>query len=673
MSSGGQPGVRDLLTQRAEMAKRLRANLMDQSLRSSIRERCGSTPCTPGRRAHALSAPTADTVGSPAWSSGGGSSGATASSFPFGSSSRGGRSRVATHPAKGGQGSSSAPSAPSQRLHERGTLDTGLGVGREPQRRVRSRENVGRRACSAGALEATPTRAPSRTVTAIPANSSGPARSGARSTSGNRTAGTKTVVRSNSAAGTGEGGQSSGSGSGGAKTTRSNDGSESGGTRRAWLSANATPIALRGRGGADGGGGSGSSVASPPVEATHSNNNAREGSTGGSSTAPPSATASPTRSDGAKAEVFDSAAAKAALRAAAGSHGNAWAVKVTPPSPNLDEKVKHVKQDDDKVKHDLHLKHDSQAKHPRSTYLEAERRRLLESSISAFGGSSSLVGSETYTPPMTGSTGAAYRASSPSTTAARSGGLGDTSMEENSPRGESVERPEWLLADGRLLTACLEGENRALRRAVARAKNEIDVLVSKRQEAELRSTALKNENEAATEALRRWSAGCSPEDSPTTTPTGTLPGFGGADACDAGGDLAAACLRRLVGLNPGAEAASTSTGVTPAAASTGSKDDGTSSPASTSSGRKAAAAKALRGFHTVNAEGVALARERLLQTSEDVGKRMEEILARRGKLQVAFEPEAEVTDTGSSAPSGECSTESSGLAQNSPSLSGICT
>ncbi|CAE7639053.1 unnamed protein product [Symbiodinium pilosum] len=87
---------------------------------------------------------------------------------------------------------------------------------------------------------------------------------------------------------------------------------------------------------------------------------------------------------------------------------------------------------------------------------------------------------------------------------------------ETSPAGTEtaadMDKHPWLLADGRLVTAHLQGENLALKRAVMKARREIDELLKGRAETEARARALKEENSAAAEALRRYTSTWLPQD-----------------------------------------------------------------------------------------------------------------------------------------------------------------
>jgi hypothetical protein len=86
-------------------------------------------------------------------------------------------------------------------------------------------------------------------------------------------------------------------------------------------------------------------------------------------------------------------------------------------------------------------------------------------------------------------------------------------------RPSDPERPAWLLADGRLRASMLEGENHALRRAVARARGENAELAARRRAAEERNQALELQNQAASEALRRTTLFHQRASTPTSCPS----------------------------------------------------------------------------------------------------------------------------------------------------------
>lgn len=270
---------------------------------------------------------------------------------------------------------------------------------------------------------------------------------------------------------------------------------------------------------------------------------------------------------------------------------------------------------------------------------------------------------------------------------------------------DGLERPEWLMADGRLLTACLEGENRALRRAVARAKVEIDEMVKRRSATEDRARSLAEENQAAAHALRRLAGpgaatrpGAGSTDLPE--PSGTAVAPREADAFGLPVDLsqgvandavpgasvelstgptasssaapseppssarsdAAASLRKLVllggaGAGGGAAAGEYNAGstaqMTPAASGFSERPE-----------HPAPAAVQVSASRATGAVVEATPRRQLLERSEEIGRRMEEILSRRGKLhQVLDSASEQSTDAGSSSAQGApASSSSAGLA-----------
>eukprot|EP00747_Dinoflagellata_sp_TGD_P021111 gnl/TRDRNA2_/TRDRNA2_128278_c0_seq1.p1 gnl/TRDRNA2_/TRDRNA2_128278_c0~~gnl/TRDRNA2_/TRDRNA2_128278_c0_seq1.p1 ORF type:complete len:584 (+),score=106.21 gnl/TRDRNA2_/TRDRNA2_128278_c0_seq1:76-1752(+) len=183
------------------------------------------------------------------------------------------------------------------------------------------------------------------------------------------------------------------------------------------------------------------------------------------------------------------------------------------------------------------------------------------------------------------------------------------------------ERPEWLLADGRLLTARLEGENLALRRAVARAKRENTELAERQRRAEERNRTLELDNlrvsqELLPAALR--SAAVSAADGPSVTAARSGKG----------------------------EAILTSMAAQEASDSKGASNDAVASLRRAVLGGQDENLKQRAPEDAQNDE----ARRRLLGTSIDIGRRMEDILSRREKLRRDL-LDAE-TEAGSSAPSG---------------------
>lgn len=374
-----------------------------------------------------------------------------------------------------------------------------------------------------------------------------------------------------------------------------------------------------------------------------------------------------------------------------------------------------------------------QAARDRLVALESERRRLIDTSLSALALRSPTDSAQAsgVQSPASGTYPAAFTEVS----------------------SKAVERPPWLMADGRFLTACLEGENRALKRAVSRARTEIDELMKRRGAAEARAQALAAENQAAAAALRRCalsSGACSPSQPQAQRQTpghrpGEAPQGGQAEAAGgqhlADGAAAAVSLRRLVlqrhdgqvaespapaqpvlaqpvlaqpalaqpapaqavpalaapaqavpaQLAPAQPAPAQPALAQPAPAQAapalaapvqpvpeqsqlvppqpapasevsppppaqaqhelgvggGEAEDPPAEPASTTAGRGPAEALVVQQ-----------ARSHLLETSAEIGRRMEEILSRRGKLQAArlqaaAHADSETADTGSLATSGE--------------------
>jgi len=196
--------------------------------------------------------------------------------------------------------------------------------------------------------------------------------------------------------------------------------------------------------------------------------------------------------------------------------------------------------------------------------------------------------------------------------------------------GDGSEKHPWLLADGRLVTARLEGENLALKRAVMKARREIDELLKGRAEAEARVRVLNEENTAAAEALRRCTSSLLPDtDIKDTTPAEAGAGAAsgsfdrrsgfGVKSNDLGlsglsvrrGPLAESETKELKSLNlhSGDSAAGGTAGLVGLAGCPGGGDSG--------------------GGEVFPADKQA--RNKLLQTSDEISRRMEELLSRRGK------------------------------------------
>jgi len=235
-----------------------------------------------------------------------------------------------------------------------------------------------------------------------------------------------------------------------------------------------------------------------------------------------------------------------------------------------------------------------------------------------------------------------------------------------------AERPQWLVADGRFRTAKLEGENWALRRAVIRSRQENEELIRKRSIAEERMKALSEENQAAAFALRQCAAlsasyGRLPTSAATLNGLDAHPSQGATGQSPSEGNTttAAASLRNLVFMQPASTLALA-----------------TRPDVSTVAAAPPAVATAMMTSHwqlgLPGDKGAVVgeserARCRLLETSEDIGRRMEEIkerqakqarnklmeaidaierpleeiLSRRGKLQTSIGSEVHAIGTGS--------------------------
>ncbi|CAE8642322.1 unnamed protein product [Polarella glacialis] len=256
---------------------------------------------------------------------------------------------------------------------------------------------------------------------------------------------------------------------------------------------------------------------------------------------------------------------------------------------------------------------------------------------------------------------------------------------------ESPEPHPWLLADGRLQTARLEGENVALKRAVMKARSEIDDLLRGRAVAEARVMSLAEENMAAAEALRTCAGG-------TSGPAAASPSSATAlketsaeraeprGACPEAGShaqsSAATSLRRLLLLPESLgelEAVAPVTVQTLASPSMSRNRPGsplaarsffTRSP-SASSQTEALGSRILGpglglgggdSMAACNNSSLSLdsqrmgepdgqARTKLLQTSDEICRRMEAILARRGKnLEAVKSPNGGCTQADSNTP-----------------------
>jgi len=191
----------------------------------------------------------------------------------------------------------------------------------------------------------------------------------------------------------------------------------------------------------------------------------------------------------------------------------------------------------DKAAQELLLRHLQEAR-ARLAEIECERRELMDSSLSAMAAcspeskaavvASAPVGgaappSGLVCMPWTGlAPTASSLSASPSSVAAASAHSPKLHRAASSPgslvvamamdadapnglaisNGQSPEKPQWLLADGRLFTARLEGENEALKRALSRSLVEIDELESRRTRCDALSKALAMKNASAEQVSR---------------------------------------------------------------------------------------------------------------------------------------------------------------------------
>eukprot|EP00435_Cladocopium_sp_Y103_P068481 s1136_g31.t1 len=255
--------------------------------------------------------------------------------------------------------------------------------------------------------------------------------------------------------------------------------------------------------------------------------------------------------------------------------------------------------------------------------LERERQRLAENGLSVLARCSSQE--RTGSMPRDKAPAFSSRVSSKETT------LKEPPDVTSPGEGDGLEKHPWLLADGRLVTARLEGENLALKRAVMKARREIDELLKGRAEAEARVRVLNEENTAAAEALRRCTSSLLPD-----------PKTPGAEA-GAGGSFRGGSF----GLSNGFSTSLGSGGRgTPVAAMALNVDEAKSAKSlCTASGDSAAGGSTVGvgpgGGDSGGGEVLPVdkqARNKLLQTSDEISRRMEELLSRRGRtLQALLE------------------------------------
>lgn len=178
-------------------------------------------------------------------------------------------------------------------------------------------------------------------------------------------------------------------------------------------------------------------------------------------------------------------------------------------------------------------------------------------------------------------------------------------------------QPEWLLSDPRLEAAKLEGENRALRKAVEKARLENEELATRQAAAEARNAALEAENRAAAEALRR------------AVPLASMG----------------------VAAQPASQSGSLATGVAPQSLPPRILANSAKAPPVSSLRHELGEARGPSRSPRQLSPQAAEARDRMLGTSQEVGRRMEEIFARHTKLQSLLDADADATEAGSTAPS----------------------
>lgn len=188
--------------------------------------------------------------------------------------------------------------------------------------------------------------------------------------------------------------------------------------------------------------------------------------------------------------------------------------------------------------------------------------------------------------------------------------------------GADMDKHPWLLADGRLVTAHLQGENLALKRAVMKARREIDELLKGRAETEARARALKEENSAAAEALRRYTNAWMPQDWQKPKPE---EGQGQGPAAKQEAPRSPA----LSGVSGGAKLSA------PPEIAGASGDHAAGLHRALGPGRGETETVNLTAQAPLSDE----ARSKLLQTSDEISRRMEELLSRRGKpLKALLDP-----------------------------------
>eukprot|EP00931_Biecheleriopsis_adriatica_P086692 TRINITY_DN61302_c0_g1_i1.p1 TRINITY_DN61302_c0_g1~~TRINITY_DN61302_c0_g1_i1.p1 ORF type:complete len:489 (-),score=131.62 TRINITY_DN61302_c0_g1_i1:41-1486(-) len=241
----------------------------------------------------------------------------------------------------------------------------------------------------------------------------------------------------------------------------------------------------------------------------------------------------------------------------------------------------------------------------RLSQLESEKRRLAENSLSVLARCSSEGSLRPVATPATASS-----------LALKTSPAQPARPDSSEAVLDGAEKHPWLLADGRLLTARLEGENLALKRAVVKARSEIDELLKGRAEAEARVRTLHEENSAAAEALRRCAG-------PSLLPQSREVGAVGAAEAAAGGTAKPAAVTEHFVLS------------TPPPYCTRGGGPGDSAAGETRIGPSARSQDKGGGCNASPASHISAydeqARSKLLQTSEDICRRMEELLSRRGK------------------------------------------